>query len=231
MAGRGLLVLLLAVGRLQASFHHWQINEIYSSADGKVQFIELTCPESGENEVGGQRLYCRRGLQTNVFIVPADLTGSTLNKRLLFATPGFVFQPGAITPNYTLPANFLFLGNGTVNFANVDSRAYSNLPTNGRLSFVRSGSQFALTTNSPQNFAGQSGSIVPVRISRPTRSGTNVLISFATATGKTYTVEFKNALTTPPAWQTLVTLTGNGQTRTVTNGLSATRRFYRLRAD
>ena len=227
-----MLVLLVGAGRLEASFHHWAINEIYSNADGRVQFVELTCPESGENEVGGQRLFCRRGTQTNVFVFPNDLPGSTLNKRLLLATAGFAAQPGAVTPNYTLPNNFLFLTNGTVNFANVDSLVYTNLPTDGRLSLVRSGSRFVLATNSPQNYAGQSGSIVPVRITRGIHSGTNILISFATATGRTYTVEFKAALTTPPAWQTLVTVNGNGQTRTVTNSLSAaTRRFYRLRAN
>jgi hypothetical protein len=228
---RILFAYAVATGQLQASFHHWEINEIYSSVDGKVQFVELTCPELGENAVGGQRLYCRQGTRTNTFVVPTDLTGSTQNKRLLFATPGFASQPGAVTPNYTLPTNFLFAGNGTVNFANVDSLSYTNLPTDGRLSLVRSSNRFVLATNSPQNFASQSGSIVPVRITRGVHAGTNILISFATATGKTYTVEFKAALTTPPAWQTLVTVSGNGQTRTVTNNLNAVTRFYRLRAN
>ena len=222
---------LLAASHLQGSFHHWKINEIYSSADGKVQFIEITCAETGENAVRGQRLYSSQGSRTNIFTFPSDPVGNTFNKKLLLATTGFISQPGAVTPNYTFPTNFLFLGNGRVNFANVDALNYASLPSDGRRSLVRSGSQFVLTTNSPQNFLGHIGSLVPVHIQRGRRSGTNFLISFATATGKTYTVEFKSALTIPPAWQNLTTVNGNGQTRTVTNSLAATRRFYRLRAN
>jgi hypothetical protein len=228
----GLFACLVALDRLKASFHHWDINEICSNADGKLQFVELTCPDSGENSVGGQRLFCRQGSRTNVFVFPGDVTGDTFNKRLLLATAAFASQPGAVTPNYILPNNFLFFTNGTVNFANVDSLTYTNLPGDGRLSLVRSNNRFVLATNSPQNFAGHSGSLVPVRILSGLRSGTNILISFATATGKTYTVEFKAALPTPPAWQTLVTLNGNGQIRTVTNSMGAASwRFYRLRAN
>jgi hypothetical protein len=229
--GSALLACLVAAGRLEASFHAWNIAEIYSNADGKVQFVELTCPESGENSLAGQRLYCKQGSRTNVFVFPSNVTGETLNKRLLLATANFAAQPGAVAPNYTLPNNFLFFTNGKVNFANVDNLAYTNLPTDGRRSLVRSANTFVLATNSPQNFAGHAGSIVPVRILRGVRSGTNILISFATATGKTYTVEFKAAPTTPPAWQTLATVSGNGKTRTVTNSLGAARRFYRLRAN
>lgn len=227
-----LLACLLATDGVRASFHEWEINEIYSSADGKVQFVELRCPETGENSLAGQRLFCSQGTRTNIFTFPNNLTGDTFNKRLLLATAGFNSQPGAVSPNFVIPTNFLFLVNGRVNFANVDSLNYTNLPADGRLSLVRSGSRFVLATNSPQNFAGHSGSIVPVRIQRGIRSGTNILVSFATATGKTYTVEFKAALTTPPAWQTMATVSGNGQVRTVTNSLAAAAsRFYRLRAN
>lgn len=222
----------MVAGQLHASFHEWRINEIYSNADGKVQFVELTCPKSGENSLAGQRLYCRQGTRTNVFVFPSDIIGNTLNKRLLLATTRFSSQPGAVAPNYTLPNNFLFGTNGRVNFANVDALVYTNLPADGRLSLVRVNNRFVLATNSPQNFAGHSGSIVPVRILRGILSGTNLLISFATATGKTYTVEFKGALTTPPAWQALATVNGNGQIRNVTDSFgAATRRFYRLRAN
>lgn len=227
-----LVACLLAASQLQASFHHWVISELYSSADGKVQFIELACDETGENAVGGQRLYCSQGSRTNIFTFPTDPVGNTFNKKLLLASANFAAQPGAVTPNYTFPTNFLFLGNGRVNFANVDALNYTGLPSDGRRSLLRSGSQFVQATNTPQNFAGHVGSIVPVRIQRGFRSGTNFLISFATATGKTYTVEFKAALTIPPAWQNLITVNGNGQTRTVTNSLTtAPRRFYRLRAN
>jgi hypothetical protein len=227
-----ILIASLLAHEGQASFHAWAISEIYSNADGQVQFVELFCDETGENSLSGQRLYCSRGLQTNIYTFPSNPSGDTFNKRVLLATSTFSIQPGAITPNYILPNNFLFLTNGRVNFANVDSLNYTNLPTDGRLSLLRSGNRFVVATNSPQNFAGHAGSLVPARILRGLRSGTNFLVTFATATGRTYTVEHKAALTTPPAWQTLATVNGNGQVKTVTNSLAAaSRRFYRLRAN
>jgi hypothetical protein len=88
---------------------------------------------------------------------------------------------------------------------------------------------FVVATNSPRNFAGQSGSIVPVRIRSATLNGPNFLVSFSTATGKNYTVQYKPGLTNA-AWQNLSTIAGNGGIKTVTNTGTASQRFYRLRA-
>jgi hypothetical protein len=225
----GLLALFVVAIPLQANFHAWQVAEIYSNADGTVQFVELFCDDSGETELSGQRLYCSKGSQTNSFTFPGNLSGETLNKRLLLATAGFGSLPGGVPPNYILPANFVFLGSGKINYANIDALNYSNLPTNGVRSLVRSGASFVTATNSPRNFAGQSGSIVPVRILSGVRSGTNFLISFATATGKNYTVQYKGALTNT-AWQNGATVTGSGAIKTVTNTATASERFHRLRA-
>lgn len=225
-------LLILEMQNATADFHAWQINEVYSNADGSVQFIEMTCDQSGETALGGQRLYCSRAGQTNVFTVPTDLSGETRNKRLLFATPGFGTLPGGIQPNYTVPRNFVFLPNGRVNWANVDTVTYTNLPKNGVASLVRSGSSLVpAAANSPRNFAGHAGSIVPVRISSSSHVGNRFLLSFNTATGKSYSVEFKNALTNS-GWQTLITVNGNGSAKTVTNNNigSIDERFYRLRA-
>ena len=224
------LALLIQSGPVRANFHHWQINEIYSNADGTVQFIELFCPANDENLLGGQRLVCSNEANTNTFIFPGNLSSvNTANKTLLLATAGFGALPGGVALDFTLPTNFLFLSNGTLNYANVDVLTYTNLPTDGVASLGRSGNTLInAPTNSPRNFLGQSGSIVPVRISKGLMAGTNFLVSFATASGKNYTVEFADALIAP-SWQTVATVPGNGAIKTVTNTSLAPQRFYRLR--
>ena len=222
-----LLALLVQLAR--ADFHDWTIAEIYSNADGSVQFIELSCPNSGENFLGGERVWCTSGNRTNVFTFPSDLSGDTEDAKLLLATPGFAAQPGGIVPNYVIPANFLILGSARLNYANVDILNYTNLPTNGTASMIRSGSRFInAATNSPENFAGARGSIVPVEIINAIRTGTNTSLSFATVSGRNYAVQFTDSLTNS-AWQTLTTIAGNGSVRTVTNGVTSNARFYRLR--
>jgi hypothetical protein len=225
-----LSVLLGVSTQAHADFHDWTINEIYSNADGTVQFIELTCPKAGETFLGGERISCSRGNQTNIFTFPDDLTGNTEDKRLLLATPGFGSLPGGIPPDFVIPTNFLFVITGRVNYAGLDILSYTNLPTNGTASLRRSGNRFVIATNnSPENFSGQTGIIVPVRILSILRQTTNSIVSFATAPGKNYAVQFRDSLTNG-AWQTATTVAGNGAIRTVTNTTGLiNRRFYRLR--
>jgi len=223
------VALALLVQLARADFHDWTIAEIYSNADGSVQFIELSCPNSGETFLGGERVWCTSGNRTNVFTFPTDLSGDTEGAKLLLATPGFAAQPGGVVPDYVIPANFLILGSGRLNYANVDVLNYTNLPANGKASLVRSGSRLVnAATNSPENFAGARGSIVPVEIMSAFRLGTNMSLSFATVSGRNYAVQFADSLTNS-AWQTLTTIAGNGSVRNVTNSVIAEVRFYRLR--
>ncbi len=61
----------------------------------------------------------------------------------------------------------------------------------------------------------------------PTKAGTNFLVSIESEPGKTYTVQYLNALGS--SWQNLTTVAGNGNVITVTNAaLGVTQRFYRL---
>lgn len=225
-----LSVLLGVSTQAHADFHDWTINEIYSNADGTVQFIELACSAAGETFLGGERISCSRGNQTNIFTFPDDLTGNTVDKKLLLATAGFGSLPGGIPPDFVIPTNFLFLSTGRVNYAGLDIRSYTNLPSNGTASLRRSGSQFVVATNnSPENFNGQIGFIVPVRILSLLRQPTNSIVSFATAPGKNYAVQFRDSLP-DTVWQTATTVAGNGTVRTVTNATGLiNRRFYRLR--
>jgi hypothetical protein len=61
----------------------------------------------------------------------------------------------------------------------------------------------------------------------PTAVGTNFLVSIQSELGKTYTVQYMNALGS--SWQSLPSVTGTGGIVTVTNGaVGITQRFYRL---
>ncbi len=62
----------------------------------------------------------------------------------------------------------------------------------------------------------------------PTKIGDNFIVSFQTNPGNTYTVQYENALT-PPNWQSLPGVAGDGAVESVTNSApGVSQRFYRL---
>jgi hypothetical protein len=139
----------------QASFHLYQIVQMYSNADGTVQYVELFTGAGGQNFLGGFTLVSSSGGTTHsTFNIPSSLTGNTANTHVLFATQGFA-NLGIATPDYIIPAGFLVSTGGSVNYAGVDSVSFASLPTNGN-AIARDGSA---TTPAPTNFAGQTGSL------------------------------------------------------------------------
>lgn len=147
-------ILGLAAATAQANFHLWAINEIYSNADGSVQFIELTALTGGQEVLAGHELTSISGTTVRRFTFPANLPGDTTGARMLIATQGFAIL-GVVTPDYVVPNGFFFSGGGTVDFAGADVWNYGALPTDGR-SLNRNGST---AINSPQNFAGRTGTV------------------------------------------------------------------------
>lgn len=140
------------------SFHLYDITELFSNADGSVQFIELAVGNSNfESAWAGKTITATQGnAAPHTFTFPSNLPSTqTANTSVLLATQGFA-DLGLVTPNYIIPAGFLFLGNGQVNFANVDVFTYDRLPSDGTQSLQRGG---VVTVNSPTNFAGQTGSV------------------------------------------------------------------------
>jgi hypothetical protein len=158
---------LLAPLSASAAFHLWDITEVYSNADGTVQFVEMedcgTLSCNNENLMTGHTL--SSGSET--YTVTSDLPSGTAGHKLLFATPAFASQPGAVTPDYVLspltPAGtqFMSLAADTLNWAGVDTFSYNTgeLPTNGTDSLNEPFGSNVRTTaaNSPTNFAGQVG--------------------------------------------------------------------------
>ena len=140
-----------------ASFHLWEINEIYSNADGSIQFIELFTSFSGQQFTSGERITSTSGLSSKQFVFPNNTPAPTGGRNLLLATPGFAAFPGAPAPDFILPASFLFQFNATVNFVGADVLGYTALPTDGLRSLAGNGAQN--TVNTPTNFAGDSGTV------------------------------------------------------------------------
>lgn len=141
------------------SFHAYRINELFSNSSGSVQFIELAVGAiNGESFWAGVTITTTSGGVTRSFTFPSNLPStSTANTRVLIATQGFA-DLGIVTPNFIIPAGFLFTGGGTLNFGGVDQIVYGALPGDGQSSLSRSGQPSAA---SPTNFAGTTG-VMPV---------------------------------------------------------------------
>ena len=163
------IALLVSAGTARATFHLWQLNEIYSNADGTVQFIELITSVGGQQFLAGRTItssqvelvvgpYGQPSSQvtkTQSFTFPSDLPGDTAGKTFLIGTAGFAAL-GLMTPDYIVPNGFLYTSNGSVNFAGVDSVSWTALPVDGVMSIDRF---VAMAINSPKNFAGATGSV------------------------------------------------------------------------
>ena len=79
-------MVLGANGGVGASFHLWRLSELYSNADGTVQFIELTALSGGQQFVMGHTITSTMGGTTQSFTFNANLPGNTAGKTLLIGT-------------------------------------------------------------------------------------------------------------------------------------------------
>lgn len=140
--------------------HLWHLTEIYTSADGSVQFIEMHSTANGETFLSGATV--KSNITGKIFTFPNDLSGNTFDKRLLLATPGFGSLPGAVQPDFTIPPNFFSLTGDRIAydaFGPIDSVTFSaaQLPKNGVLSLDTETLQTGV--NTPTNFSGATGSV------------------------------------------------------------------------
>jgi hypothetical protein len=162
----GCSLALVASGAM-AEFHTFQIEQMFSSADGTIQFVVLqeSAGMNGENMLGGHA-FTSMGGATQTYTFNVDLPGGscgyygcaaspTAHAHVLIATQGFA-DLGLITPDYVIPNGFLPLTNGTINYAGVDQVSYAALPTDGVSALNRSGMS---VPNLAMNFARQSVSV------------------------------------------------------------------------
>ena len=154
---RFVLVALLGLlaANANAAFHLWRMTEIYSNADGSVQFLELASPSDGEEFLLNHELVSRVGGDLRIYTFQTNLPSGTGGKTMLIATQGFAAL-GVVTPDYVIPNGFFSAAGGRVIFADVDVWDYPALPASGGQSLGRDGSS---APNSPKNFAGRTGTV------------------------------------------------------------------------
>lgn len=153
-----------------AGSHSWQFSEVFSNASGSIQFLEFKecCSAVNENFVNGLQVTTPNG----TFTFPANLAGSTADRRLLLGTSAFAALPGAPAPDYIIPANFIPLNGGTIRYnppGNYDTWTYGAgvIPVDGIhsvqfTSFTPFTSDDTFTTsgvNNPGNYSGGSGTV------------------------------------------------------------------------
>jgi hypothetical protein len=145
-------------GTAVAGIHTWDVNEVFSNADGSIQFIELreTAGGAGETGVGTGSLSSNTQL---LAFGQGAVAPPTSFKHYLIGTQSFADLPGAVTPNVIIPLAkipFFNTAGDTVAFVGIDSWTFGTVPTDGINSLNRVGGSL---TNSPTNYAGQSGQV------------------------------------------------------------------------
>ncbi|MDV6345076.1 calcium-binding protein [Nitrosomonas sp. Is37] len=152
------------------TFHIAHIDQVYSNADGSVQFIKFVIDANDQEFWAGHSLTSSNGATTNTFHINTDLpSGATDGKSVLVATQGFAdlgtarpdfFIPNFsfVKPDYIIPNKFLFTTNGTVIFTGMigGTISYAQLPTDGKLSLSPDDST---GINSFTNFTGNTGTL------------------------------------------------------------------------
>jgi hypothetical protein len=138
-----------------ASFHLFRIDQVFSNADGTIQYVVMTEPSSDSNSEhfwAGQTLATSGAGGAKQIQFPSNLPSSvTAGKSVLIATSGFAAL-GLVTPDYMIPAQFIPVGGGTLNYANgTDQITLPPLPTDGATAIDRNGNPVPAT---PRNFAG-----------------------------------------------------------------------------
>ncbi len=148
-----------------ATFHTFSIEEVYSNADGTIQFVLLqeSSGLNGQNLWAGQTLTATHAGRSKTVAFPSNLpSAATANRYVLVATQGYLDAANAgvggfsaVFPDYVLPNQFLPTDGGNINFAGVDNVTYAPLPTDGTQALytpLTSGQYVAV--NQARNFAG-----------------------------------------------------------------------------
>jgi len=168
---RFLLPLVAATAVTHVLAQSFQVTEVFSNADGTVQFVQLreTSNENGQQGLAGKTLAVTRNGRTKTYTFPADLpNANTASRGVLVATQGYLAvnvrypEFKQLVPDYIAPDQLLPAEGGTINFAGIDEWTFGPLPRDGFSAVYRFGN--AVRDNNGTNFSGVSLSlpVVPV---------------------------------------------------------------------
>lgn len=202
----GIIALILAAGPgAVAGSHTWEVWEVFSNADGTVQFIEL---KEFNGDVAEWALHLHMvtsnpsGRSSGSL---TDVTGNTAFKFWLLGTAAFAALPGAPTPDFIIPSGFISVATDSrVDYSGTPlnysaSWTAGTLPTDGIHSYTKTATHSALSVavNSPTNYAGVTGSIdasapppgvpdgvtgTPLTVSKTTADGSTLSLTWDAAT-------------------------------------------------
>jgi len=162
-----LLAIIFAVCAMpaQAAFHLFRIDQVYSNADGTVQYVVLRESTGSnfesfwkDNAVFLETTSATAGVQR--FPFPTNLPSTaTASKSVLVATNGFAAL-GLVTPDFTIPNGFIPRAGGSLTYANaamiVDATTLPALPADGATAIDHNGNPVPAT---PKNFAGATATL------------------------------------------------------------------------
>ena len=165
-----------------AGSHTWEITELFSTADGTIQFIEMQecCGMLNEINIGGKLVVSN----ANNFMFPGNLACCTGNKHLLIATSSYVALGVGPTPDYTVADGFFSVAGDTITY-HLGCPVYDAvtfgpgvLPTDGvnSLNYATHCPELAgAAANSPTNFAGETASPLNVPCNLADTSGSGAI--------------------------------------------------------
>ena len=152
---RTILILFVTLSSISPLFgsEQWQIREVFSNSDGRVQFIELYSPAFNQNALSEITIR----VNEQVIQPTIDTIGDTRNKHFLLATANFESETNGIVPDFILPERTIpTSGVITIQVGTRTARTFADLPLDGIFSVNATGEQFL---NSPTNFAGEVGAL------------------------------------------------------------------------
>ena len=158
-----LLLLLAQAPAAWAGIHTWDVVEVFSNADGTIQYVELLDrgTTGGETGIGNGSLSSgtRSISWSNGPVAPP-----TNGKSYLVATAAFAALPGAPTPDVIIPpasVPFFDVNGDTISFGAFDTLTFGAVPTNGvdALFEATNNGGTTIVANTPRNYAGVQGSV------------------------------------------------------------------------
>lgn len=156
----GALALAAAWCVAHAGIETFVVEQVYSNADGSVQFVVLH--EAGGQGNGnawlGRTLAVTQGGGTRTFTFPGDLPApDTAGRRVLLGSEGFAAL-GLAAADYVLPDRFVPAEGGTIAIAGGDTLTFGALPADGVHALARDGSA---VPNAAVSFAGVTALVPP----------------------------------------------------------------------
>jgi hypothetical protein len=181
---------LCAPRTTMADNHLIDINEVYTNADGTLQFVEMIARANLQTNLAPTHIDAANGDSSSanlVFDFTTSFPALNINETILLATSGFQAAAG-FAPDFIIPNGMIFLTNGRVEFDHeppnvftIDAVAYGSysgpntgfgspavaLPSNGFSSLTRVGlgnnniDDFEVLPNSPTRNDGTTGQIPP----------------------------------------------------------------------